>query len=369
MEMLLSYGQMVASFLFVLTILVFVHEWGHYFIARLNGVRVEVFSVGFGPEIWGFNDKHGTRWKFSWIPLGGYVKFFGDASEASTPDDSIKQMTEDEKKVSFHHKNLWQKAAIVFAGPAVNFLFAILIIAGLYMTYGRMELAPVVGGVIEGGAAEQAGIQAGDRIISIDGEEIETFMDIREHLMFKIEDQVAVVVLRDEEMVTLNFTLNLVDDEDILGNSTKVRQIGVQSSMDPNDNVMVNYGPFSALWAATIATKDLTARNLQGLGQIITGDRSSKELSGPVTIARVAGKTAEAGIASLINFMAIVSIGLGMVNLFPIPMLDGGHLLYYAIEALRRKKMSEKAQEFGFKMGAFVVLSIMVFALYNDILR
>ncbi|MDG1022120.1 MAG: RIP metalloprotease RseP [Emcibacteraceae bacterium] len=369
MEALLSYGQMIASFLFVLTVLVFVHEWGHYIIARINGVRVEVFSVGFGPEIWGFNDKNGTRWKISWIPLGGYVKFFGDASEASTPDAAINEMSDEEKEVSFHHKNLAQKAAIVFAGPAVNFLFAILIIAGLYFTYGRMELSPVVGDVLEGGAAKEAGIEAGDRIVSIDGEEIETFMDIREHLLFKVEDAVTVAVLRDGQTINLNFNLGMVEDEDILGQPTKVRQIGIRSSINPEDRVLVQYGLFSALWNATIATKDLTMRNLQGLGQIIVGKRSAQELSGPITIARVAGKTAEHGLTSLINFMALISIGLGMVNLFPIPMLDGGHLLYYAIEAVRRKKMSAQAQEFGFKIGALVVLSLMIFATFNDILK
>lgn len=367
MDAIFSFGQIILSFLFILTVLVFVHEWGHYIIARINGVRVEVFSVGFGPEIWGRNDKHGTRWKISAIPLGGYVKFFGDAGAASNPDGTQDDMTEEEKKVSFHHKRLSQKAAIVFAGPAINFLFAILIIAGLYFSYGRMELAPVVGEVVEGGAAEAAGIQAGDRIVAIDGEEIQSFMEIREHLMFKVDNNVAVDVMRDGGLLTLNFVLDMADDQDILGKKTKVRQIGIRSSLDPEDRVLREFGLFSAVWEASVTTKNLTIRNLQGLGQIIMGDRSTKELSGPITIARVAGRTAEFGFVSLINFMAIVSIGLGMINLFPIPMLDGGHLLYYAIEAVKRKKMSEEAQEFGFKIGALVVLSLMIFAFYNDL--
>lgn len=367
MDSILYIGQTIAAFLAVLTVLVFVHEWGHYIVARINGVRVEVFSIGFGPEIWGFNDKKGTRWKFSWIPLGGYVKFFGDASEASAPSDALPTMTEEEKKVAFHHKSLAQKSAIVVAGPAVNFLFAILIIAGLYFTYGRVEIAPVVGEVLEGGAAEEAGIVAGDRIISIDGEEITTFRDIREHLLFKVDEQVNIDLLRNSETLTLNFILNTVDDEDILGQPTKVRQIGIRSN--PDEVELIKFGPFSALWQATIETKNLTMRNLQGIGQMITGDRSVKELGGPITIARVAGKTAEYGIVSLINFAALVSIGLGMINLFPIPMLDGGHLLYYAIEAIRRKKMSEAAQEIGFKIGGVLVLSLMVFAFYNDLFK
>lgn len=367
MDSILYIGQTIVAFLAVLTVLVFVHEWGHYIVARINGVRVEVFSIGFGPEVWGFNDKKGTRWKFSWIPLGGYVKFFGDATEASAPSNALPAMTEEEKKVAFHYKTLPQKSAIVFAGPAVNFLFAILIIAGLYFTYGRVEIAPVVGEVLEGGAAEEAGILAGDRILSIDGEEITTFQDIREHLLFKVEEEVNIDLLRNSEQLTLNFALNTVNDEDILGQPTKVRQIGIRSN--PEEIELIKFGPFSALWQATLETKNLTMRNLQGLGQMITGDRSVKELGGPITIARVAGKTAEHGIVSLINFAALVSIGLGMINLFPIPVLDGGHLLYYAIEAIRRKKMSEAAQEVGFKIGGVLVLSLMVFAFYNDLFK
>ncbi|MBT6033934.1 MAG: RIP metalloprotease RseP [Kordiimonadaceae bacterium] len=367
METILSFGQIILAFLAVLTVLVFVHEWGHYIVARINGVRVEVFSIGFGPEVWGFNDKKGTRWKFCWIPLGGYVKFFGDAGEASTPGDKVKSMTEDEKKVSFHHKRLHQKAAIVFAGPAVNFLFAILIIAGMFFTYGRTVIAPVVGEVIEGGSAEEAGLMAGDRIISIDGEEILSFQEIREHLLFKVDDEVSLVVERNLDVLNLNFTLSMVDDQDILGKATKVRQIGIRS--DPTERKLINYGLFSSLWQATIETKNLTMRNLQGLGQIISGDRSAKELGGPITIARVAGKTAEYGIVSLINFAALISISLGMINLFPIPMLDGGHLLYYAIEAVMRRKISDTAQEFGFKIGLALVLSLMVFATVNDLTR
>ncbi len=367
METIFSIVQTVAAFLTVLTVLVFVHEWGHYIVARINGVRVDVFSIGFGPEIWGFNDKNGTRWKFSWIPLGGYVKFFGDQDAASTPGANLPKMSEEEKSVAFHYKKLHQRAAIVFAGPAVNFLFAILIIAGMFFTYGRMVFSPVVGDVIEDGAAAEAGIQIGDRIISIDGEDVSNFREIREHLLFKVEDNVNIVILRNSETLNLNFTLAVVDDEDILGQPTKVRQIGIRN--DPEQRELIKYGFFNAFWQATIETKNLTLRNLQGLGQIIAGDRSAKELGGPITIARVAGKTAEYGIVSLINFAALISIGLGLINLFPIPMLDGGHLLYYAIEAVMRRKMSDSAQEFGFKIGLAVVLSLMVFVTFNDIVK
>lgn len=367
MDTILSVGQMIVSFLAILTVLVFVHEWGHYIVARFNGVRVEVFSIGFGPEIWGFNDKHGTRWKFSWIPLGGYVKFFGDGGEASTPGDNLDVMTEEERNVSFHHKKLHQKAAIVFAGPAINFLFAIFIIACMYFSYGRLVLAPVVGDVIEEGAAAEAGILPGDRIFSIDGEEISSFQQIQQQLLLKVKDNISIVVVRNNEKINVDFTLMMVEKEDILGNMENVRQIGIMN--DPAQREVIQYGLFSSVVQATIQTKNITELNLRALGQIITGDRSPKEISGPISMARIAGKTAEYGLVSLINFAAFISIGLGMVNLFPIPILDGGHLLYYAIEAIRRKKMSAAAEEFGFKIGALVVLSLMVFSFVNDYLK
>lgn len=367
MDFIMSTGQPLLAFLVILTVLVFVHEWGHYIVARMNGVRVEVFSVGFGPEIWGFNDKHGTRWKISWVPLGGYLKFFGDASEASTPDQRLLEMSEEEKAVSFHHKNLLQKSAIVFAGPAVNFLFAILIIAGMFFTYGRLVNLPVVGGVVEDGAAIEAGIEAGDLILAIDGDPVESFRDITTRLMLKVKDDVSVSLLRGGTKHTFNFKLNVTESTNLLGEKTEIRQIGIYS--DPEAREVIEYNLYGALWQATIETKNLTQDNLKGIKQILVGDRSPKELGGPITIARVAGKTIDYGFVEFINFMALVSIGLGMINLFPIPMLDGGHLLYYAIEAIQRKKMSIKAQEFGFKIGAAVVLSLMVFVFYNDILR
>lgn len=367
MENILSFGQMIAAFLAVLTVLVFVHEWGHYIIARLNGVRVEIFSIGFGPEIWGFNDKHGTRWKFSWIPLGGYVKFFGDSGEASTPSGRLSSMSDAEKSVAFHYKKLHQRAAIVFAGPAINFIFAIIILAGMFFTYGRVVIAPVVGDILENGAAYEAGMESGDRIISIDGVEINSFQQIREHLYFKTENKVLIVVDRFGQLVNLDFTLKMIEEKDILGKVINIRQIGIRSTA--NDFNVIEYGPIDALWMGVVQTKNLTARNLQGVWQIIVGDRSPKELGGPITIARVAGKMAENGLVQLINFAALVSISLGIINLFPIPMLDGGHLLYYAIEAIRGRKMSDKAQEIGFRIGIALVLSLMVFATVNDIVR
>ncbi|MEZ5756959.1 MAG: RIP metalloprotease RseP [Emcibacteraceae bacterium] len=365
MDFLFSTIQPALAFLIILTVLVFVHEWGHYIVAKFCGVKVEVFSIGFGPEITGFYDRHGTRWKISWIPLGGYVKFFGDATESSAPSQELFEMSEEEKKVSFHHKNLLQKSAIVFAGPAINFIFAILIFSGMLFSYGKMVYEPIVGEVITDGAAEKAGILAGDRIIEIDGSPVTAFRDISKHLALKVDEKISLIVLRNGQNLTLSFPLKTVEIKNFLGEDKKIYQIGIRNN--PEERKILHFGVIGAIWEATGEIKELTYANLTGLGQIIMGDRSAKELGGPIAIARVAGKAAEFGIVEFLNIMAMVSMGLGLINLFPIPMLDGGHLLYYAIEAVRRKKMSLKAQEIGFKIGAAVVLSLMVFVFYNDI--
>lgn len=363
----LYFIQTTASFLALLTVLVFVHEWGHYIIARINGVRVEIFSIGFGPEIWGFNDKNGTRWKFSWIPLGGYVKFFGDGPETNALSGSFTSLNTKDRKEAFYYKKLHQKAAIVVAGPAINFLFAILIFTGLYFAHGRLVNAPIVGSVVDDSAAAGAGILSGDRIVSVDGKKIATFNDISIIMAFKLDDFSELVVLRGTKLIPLKLELDIVDEQDILGQSIQRKMIGIRNV--PEEMEFVKYGLIGSLWQATIETKNITIRNLTGLGQMILGKRSVKELGGPITIARVAGKTAEYGITSFLSFAALISIGLGTINLFPIPVLDGGHLLYYAIEAVRRKKMSEAAQEFGAKLGIVLVLSLMVFTTFVDISR
>ena len=367
METVLYFIQTTASFLALLTVLVFVHEWGHYIIARINGVRVEIFSIGFGPEIWGFNDKNGTRWKFSWIPLGGYVKFFGDGPEANGSNNGLDTMNNKNRGESFYYKKLSQKASIVVAGPAINFLFAILIFTGLYFSHGRLVNAPIVGSVVDGSAAAGAGILSGDRVISVDGKKISNFSDISIIMAFKVDNFSEVVVFRDTELISLSLELDIVDEEDILGQGIQKKMIGIRNV--PEEMELVKYGLVGSFWQAIIETKEITIRNLTGIGQMILGKRSAKELGGPITIARVAGKTAEYGVSSFLSFVALISIGLGTINLFPIPMLDGGHLLYYAIEAVRRKKMSEAAQELGAKFGVLLVLSLMVFTTFIDISR
>ena len=363
----------VSSFLAMLSILVFVHEWGHFIVARMNGVRVDVFSIGFGPEIWGRTDKKGTRWKVSYVPLGGYVKFFGDASEASTPGDSLDKMSKEEKKVSFHHKKLYQRAAVVFAGPFANFIFAILILATFFYAYGQVDTPAVVSSVVVGSAAEEAGLQKGDVIVAVDGSEIKRFNDVRIEVLYSAGDSMNVDVLRRGEIVSLVLTPKLTkivrDGEPVLdddGKPLELYQIGVQNA---EKTVIREHSLTSALWAGVLETRVIVVQSLRGIRQMIVGTRSVKELSGPIGIAKIAGESAKRGIDFWIRVMALVSISLGMINLFPIPMLDGGHLLFYGFEAVLGRKLSERTQEYGFRIGLVFILGLMMLATFNDILK
>lgn len=363
----------IVSFLAMLSILVFVHEWGHFIIARLNGVRVDVFSIGFGPEVWGRTDKKGTRWKISYVPLGGYVKFFGDASEASTTGSDLEGMTEEDRKVSFHHKKLYQRAAIVFAGPIANFIFAILILATFFYLYGQIDTPAVVSQVVQGSAAEEAGMQKGDVIVAVDGSEIKRFNDLRIEVLYSAGESIDVDVLRRGEIISLMLTPRLTkiiqNGEQVLddgGKPLELYQIGVQNS---EKIVIRQHNVGSALWAGVLETRVIVVQSLRGIRQMIVGTRSVKELSGPIGIAKIAGESAKRGIDFWIRVMALVSISLGMINLFPIPLLDGGHLLFYGFEAVLGRKLSQRTQEFGFRIGLVFILGLMMLATFNDILK
>jgi len=352
-------------FLAVLTVVVFVHELGHYFIARRNGVRVEVFSVGFGPELFGYTDRAGTRWKFSIIPLGGYVKMLGDANAASTPADGLEEMPEDEKAVAFPYKPLGARAWIVAGGPLANFAFAIVLLAGLFSTVGQPFTPAVVGGVTPGSAAEQAGLEPGDRIISIDGQSVERFEDLQQVIALRPEEELTVGVLRDELEIELTVVPERVVTTDVFGNEQVIGRIGVFRS----GAEYVQHDPLTSLWQATKESGVMTVRTLEAVGQIIVGKRSAEELGGPIRIAQMSGQAAEIGIITLIWFTAMLSINLGLINLFPVPMLDGGHLLYYAFEAVLGRPLGERAQEFGFRIGLALVLCLFVFVTWNDLMR
>ncbi len=353
------------SFIFILSVIVFIHEMGHYLIARYNGVRVEVFSIGFGPELTGWTARNGTRWKISVLPLGGYVKMFGDAGVASTPSGETREMTPEEREVSFHHKRVGQRTAIVFGGPFANFLLAVVILAGLFMTVGQRITPADVSIVKPGSPAEEAGILPGDLVIRINGEAIERFETMQQFARENPGVPLEVVVERDGEEVVMTVTPKLVEKTDRFGNLVRYGELGV-------GRVGVKYvqhNPIKAVWAATEETAELTAMTLRALGQMIAGTRGTDELGGPIRIAQLSGQVAEEGVVTLFWFMAVLSINLGLINLFPVPMLDGGHLMFYLVEAVRGKPLGERAQEYGFRIGLAMVVTLMVFATWNDLVQ
>jgi regulator of sigma E protease len=356
----------IIPFLVILTVLVFVHEFGHYLIARWNGVRIEVFSIGFGPEVFGWWDRAGTRWKFSTIPLGGYVKMFGDSDASSgLPAPGLARLAQAERDVSFHYKRLGQRTAIVAAGPAANFLFAVVVLAILFMTYGQPFTPAEVGQVQPGSAAEQGGIRPGDVILSIDGAAVQRFEDIQQVVRLNPSVPMTIVVRRDGGEETLHVTPSRTELTDRFGNHYEIGLLGIaRSGME-----YVKRDPATALLQAGTETWDLSVATLKAIWQIVIGTRATDELGGPLRIAQMSGEVAQGGIVAVLWFMAVLSINLGLINLFPVPVLDGGHLLFYAAEAVRGKPLGQRAQEYGFRIGLALVLTLMVFATWNDLVH
>ena len=365
MEFLYSTLAVVIPFLVILTVLVFVHEMGHFLVARRNGVRVEVFSIGFGREVFGWTDRAKTRWKFSLIPLGGYVKMFGDVDASSRPGQQMAELSEQERSEAFHAKRLGQRAWIVAGGPLANFLFSIVVFAGLFMTVGQPFTPAVVGEVQADSAAAEAGFLPEDQIIEINGREIERFEDIQQIVTLSAGERMEIIVLRNGAETELVATPRLVEVTDPLGNETTVGRLGiVRSGVD-----FTRHDPLTAIWRAGRHTAFLTGDILKSLGQMIVGKRDAQELGGPILIAKISGQVAEIGVVATLQLMAYLSITLGLINLFPIPILDGGHLLFYAFEAIFGRPLGERAQEYGFRIGLALVLSLMVFATWNDIVN
>ncbi len=364
MEFLAGIWNYVVVFLVILTIVVFIHEAGHFLVARYNGVKVEVFSIGFGPEIWGYTAKSGTRWRLSLLPLGGYVKMFGDADPSSSTGDD-RPMTDAEKAVSFRYKRVGQRAAIVFAGPAANFLFAILGLAGMFMVLGQQVTEPVVGQVHAGMAAEQAGLKAGDRVVAINGSQVDRFQDIQRIVRLEIENPLELTVERSGERLSVIAKPRIIERRGMFGDMEKVPVLGI--SADPASTRIVRHGPLGALGQALRETETMVTSTFVGIGQMISGTRDSEELGGPIRIAKGAGEAAQIGLASVVFYTILLSLNLGLINLFPIPVLDGGHLLFYGFEAILGRPLGEKAQEYGFRIGLFLVLALMVFATRNDL--
>jgi regulator of sigma E protease len=360
----------IVPFLFVLTVVVFIHEMGHFLVGRWCGVGVTAFSIGFGPELIGWNDRHGTRWKISAIPLGGYVKFAGDVNGASVPDaESLARMTPAERAVSFHHQNVAKRAAIVAAGPIANFLLAILVFGGMTFFNGRYVLAPRIESVQTGTAAERAGFQAGDLVQSINGRTISSFSDMQRIISSSAGDVLSVTVERQGEPVTLQAIPDVRETETPFGKQ-RIGLLGLQGSRDPADVKRVTYGPIQSLGVGVYETWYVVERTFDYIGKLIVGRESADQLSGPIRIAQVSGQVATmGGISALISLVAVLSVSIGLINLFPIPLLDGGHLLFYGIEAARGRPLSERAQEIGFRIGLAIVVMLMLFATWNDIVH
>ena len=370
LEQLLGVPFTLVSFVLVLTLVVFVHEFGHFYIARRNGVRCDSFSIGFGPELFGYTDKLGTRWKFSLIPLGGYVKMFGEGEtmqvvEGGKEESVPRDLTPEEQKVSFKHKTIGQRAAIVFAGPAVNFLFAILVFWVMFMTIGRPVTEPIVGQVVAASAAAEAGLMVQDRIRSIDGKPMARFEDIRNTAQLSDGSPMALVIERDGHEQTISVTPRMSAEEDPFGNAGKRYMLGIGPPAETSRVVILN--PIEALGASVGQTYDIVDGTFVAVGQMIRGKRGTEEMGGPIKIAKYSGQAAKTGFVGFIAFVAILSINLGLINLFPVPMLDGGHLLFYAIEAVRGRPLSERAQEWGLRVGLALVGALMIFSTWNDI--
>jgi regulator of sigma E protease len=355
----------IIPFLVVLTVLVFVHELGHYLVARRNGVRIEVFSIGFGPEIFGWYDRAGTRWKLSAVPLGGYVKMYGDADASSLPSGSLDAMSLEDREFSFHHKRLGQRVAVVAAGPVANFIFAIVLLAGLFSTVGQPFTPADVGQVQPASAAEQGGIKPGDTITAIDGRQIDRFEDVQQAVALNNGAPMAIVVRRDGRDVSLNVTPQMTERTDRFGNVHRIGLLGIgRSGVE-----YVRHDPVTAVVRATEETWNLSAGTLKAIWQMIVGARTTDELGGPLRIAQMSGEVAQGGIVAIVWFMAVLSVNLGLINLFPIPVLDGGHLLFYVAEAIRGRPLGQRAQEYGFRIGLALVLTLMVFATWNDLMH
>jgi regulator of sigma E protease len=356
------------GFLFVLTVVVFFHELGHFLVARWCGVAVKVFSIGFGPEIVGFTDRKGTRWRLAWIPLGGYVKFIDDENVASASGrKALERLSSEDRKRSFQGKPLGHRAAIVAAGPIANFLLAILIFALLAAFFGEQTTSAKVDAVTPGSAAERAGFLPGDLVVSIDGRPIDNFSEMQEIVSSSAGETLTFVVKRADAQVQLEATPEVKQVTDRFGNKFSIAQLGIQRQATPDEWSTERHDLLSALWIGVKKSYAVIERSVVYLANVVMGRESADQLGGPIRIAQVSGQVASLGFVPLLSLAALISVSIGFINLFPIPMLDGGHLLYYALEGIRGRPLSERSQEIGFRVGLFLVLLLLFFATWNDV--
>ena len=359
----------IVPFIVLLAILVFVHEFGHFIVARLLGVKVSAFSIGFGKELWGFDDKHGTHWKISAVPLGGYCQFLGDGDASSSTSGGLKDLSEEEKKHAFAFQSPYKKLMIALAGPAFNYLLAILIYFAFFAVLGKFTIPPVIGELMEGGAAAEAGLEKGDRILTINGQNIADFSDISKEVMMAADQKVFLTLKRGDDILEYHITLTELDDPKSDGQPKKRYMLGVRSV----GSVEISHQRLSvleALKASTLEVWDVTETTLRGVWQMITGKRSSEDVGGVIRIAEMTGDISKThSLTDFVLFLALLSINLGLINLFPIPILDGGHVLICILEIMIGHEIKEKAKEYLFKAGFLVLLALMVFATSNDIVH
>ena len=359
----------ILPFIVLILVVVFIHEYGHYYFAKKYGVMVTDFSIGFGKELFGWNDKLGTRWKICWIPLGGYVKFFGDRNVFSQSDQEeiIKKYSEEERKKLFILKPLYQRSLIVAAGPIANFILAVVIFLFIYMFVGKDFTPAVINEVQKDSPAEVAGLMKNDVILEIDGTEVKSILDVSKLITMSTSDFIDFKVSRYDQDILLKVKPNIVETEDNLGNKINKRMIGIMLGPYNNKINHVKLGPAKALYYSLNEVYFVTISSLKYLGSILTGSGDSSQLGGPIRIAKITGQVAEFGIVPFLSIMAYISISLGLINLFPIPLLDGGHLMFYGFEKILGRPLSQKTQEGFFRIGMFLLLFIMFFATYNDL--
>lgn len=353
--------------IWILSVVVFVHEMGHYLVARWNGVAIQTFSIGFGRELIGWNDRNGTRWRISLIPLGGYVRFVGDMNAASVPDpEAVADIDPALKPHLFVNKSVWQRIAIVAAGPLANILLTFLILYALLLGYGRYTIAPVIGEVMPNSVAEAAGFLPGDEVMSVDGYAVHGFEDFQRYVATSPEREVLVEIERDGATRSLALTPEAVTIEDRFGNDQRIGRIGVTRDVSDTDVTLYRPGPIEAVGMTVEEIRFIVQRTAAFLGDFFVGRGDFQQLGGPVKVAKVSGEVATLGFVALINLMALLSLNIGIFNLLPVPMLDGGHLMYYAVEAVRGRPLSMRVQEIGFRFGFALVVALMVFTLFND---
>tara|TARA_B100000745_G_scaffold268132_1_gene194054 strand:- start:168 stop:1274 length:1107 start_codon:yes stop_codon:yes gene_type:complete len=359
----------IIPFIILITVVVFIHEYGHYYFAKKYGVGVTDFSIGFGREIFGWNDKFGTRWKICWIPLGGYVKFFGDRSvfSESEQEEVINKYNEEERKKLFILKPLYQRSIIVAAGPLTNFILAILIFTIINITVGKDMTPAIVSEVQENSPAFVSGMKKNDKILFIDNKKVESILQVSTFINISTSETIEFVVLRNNQEISLYIKPNIIDSKDSLGNSAKKRIVGIKLSPLNNKFEKQRLGPVKAIYYSIKEVWFVTTASLNYLGKMLIGSADTSQLGGPIKIAKITGQVAEYGIVPFLSLMAYISISLGLVNLFPIPMLDGGHLMFYLIEKILGRPLSQKTQEGFFRIGLFLLFSLMFFVTYNDL--